>query len=430
MTASTVRSEIAMPELSEGMQEGVLIEWLVADGAPVSAGDPIAEIETDKASTSFEADADGVLSHRVPVGATVPVGDVVAVISPEHEPATAERPQPSSSPGAQLPPKPTGSITSGNPATAVPTSAVVEDGPAAQAKDPQSTFASPLARRIARQRGVDLAQVSGTGPRGRVLRIDVEQAADALAPASASPTQKPASPRAPSTTDTRQRVTPSRLQHAIARRMLQATSTIPDFSLSTVVEMDDAVQMRSQLSGHAKRVGDKAPSYNDMVIKACGMALREHPMANGSYQDETFVLNDRINVGMAVAANDALIVPTIFDADTASLTTISAEARRLAGKVRDTTITSAEIADGTFTVSNLGMFGISRFVAVINPPQAAILAVGELAQVPVVRDDALAIGHRMELTLSCDHRILYGATAAAFLARVREILQTPWTLLL
>jgi pyruvate dehydrogenase E2 component (dihydrolipoamide acetyltransferase) len=210
--------------------------------------------------------------------------------------------------------------------------------------------------------------------------------------------------------------------------MAEAKAAVPEFVLSRTVAMDAAVGLRDMLRGHAGDV--PLPSYNDMVVRACALALRAFPRANGAYRDGRFELYERVNVGIAVAAGDALLVPTIFDADIKSLGTIAREARALAGKCRDGSITPPDLAGGTFSVSNLGMFGVDRFTAVINPPQAAILAVGALRRQPVVRGDALAIGDTLELTLTCDHRILYGAQAAELLGAIAERLEAPTALIL
>jgi pyruvate dehydrogenase E2 component (dihydrolipoamide acetyltransferase) len=217
---------------------------------------------------------------------------------------------------------------------------------------------------------------------------------------------------------------PTRVQTQIAQRMSESKATIPDFTLRAEVDMDHAVAMRAQLQS------DPVPTYNDMVVKACAIALREHPRANAAYRDGAFELYERINVGVAVATEDSLIVPTVFDADRKSLLEVSQEARRLAERVRRGEITPPELSGGTFTVSNLGMYGVSSFHAIINPPQAAILAVGEVRETPVVRDGQVVPGRRMTIALTCDHRILYGAPAAEFLARVRGLLEQPVNLLL
>ncbi len=222
---------------------------------------------------------------------------------------------------------------------------------------------------------------------------------------------------------------PSRIQVQIAQRMAESKATIPDFTLHGEVDMEQAVGFVAQLR-KAGRSGEAVPSYNDMVVKACALALREHPRANAAYRDGAFELYERVNVGIAVATDDSLIVPTVFDADRKPLLDIAREARTLAERVRSRQITPAELSGGTFTVSNLGMYGVTDFAAIINPPQAAILAVGELREVPVVRDGKVVPGSRMSIVLTCDHRILYGTPAAEFLARVRQLLEQPLNLLL
>jgi pyruvate dehydrogenase E2 component (dihydrolipoamide acetyltransferase) len=217
----------------------------------------------------------------------------------------------------------------------------------------------------------------------------------------------------------------TRTQQVVARRMAESKATIPDFTLDVEVDMEAAVDLRAQLKALDPPV---VPTYNDMVVKASALALREYPRANGSYRDGRFELHGRVNVGVAVAAQDALVVPTVFDADVKSLTAIAGETRALAARVRDGAITPPELSGGTFTVSNLGMYGITSFTAVINPPQAAILSVGALAERAVVRDGELVARHTMHMTLACDHRILYGADAAEFLARVRALLERPVSL--
>jgi pyruvate dehydrogenase E2 component (dihydrolipoamide acetyltransferase) len=306
--------------------------------------------------------------------------------------------------------------------------------------------ASPLARRIAREQGLDLQQLAGSGPGGRIVKADVERAAQAPAaqapaaqsapPPAAEPTPPPA-PQAPpapppaaapaETGTAKGDVTVqelTRTQQLIARRMAESKATVPDFTLRTEIDMEACVRLRADL----KALGGDVPSYNDMVVRASALALREFPRANGSYRDGRFELHSRVNVGVAVAAQDSLVVPTVFDADRKSLREIARETRAVAERVRAGTVTPPELSGGTFTVSNLGMYGVTDFTAVINPPQAAILAVGALAQRPVVRDGALVARHTMGATLVCDHRILYGADAAEFLARIRALLEQPLAL--
>jgi pyruvate dehydrogenase E2 component (dihydrolipoamide acetyltransferase) len=294
------------------------------------------------------------------------------------------------------------------------------------------TTASPLARRLAKEQGVDIAAVSGTGPGGRIVRADVEAAKAAppgptAAPAPAAAATTPAPAETGTAKGDVARIDLTRTQQVVARRMAESKATVPEFTLSADVDMTAAVELRAQI----KALGaPPTPSYNDMVVKACALALREFPRANGAYRDGRFELYSRVNVGVAVAAQDALVVPTVFDADQHSLTEIAATTRALAERVRSGEVTPPELSGGTFTVSNLGMYGVTSFTAVINPPQAAILAVGALVARAVPVDGEIAVRQVMPVTLACDHRILYGADAAQFLARIRELLERPVALLL
>jgi pyruvate dehydrogenase E2 component (dihydrolipoamide acetyltransferase) len=275
---------------------------------------------------------------------------------------------------------------------------------------------------------VDLAALVGSGPGGRIVKADVE-AAGAGGPAAAAPSAAP-SPADVATAKgavTVQELT--RTQQTIARRMAESRATVPDFTLQADVDMEAAVAARASLKEAAPE-GQVVPSLNDMVVKACALALRERPRVNAGYRDGRFELYGRVNVGVAVAAPESLVVPTVFDADRKTLGEIARETRALAARVRDGSITPPELSGGTFTVSNLGMYGIREFTAVINPPQAAILSVGEVAPRAVVRDGEVVARQVMSVTLACDHRILYGADAAEFLARVRALLEAPMALAL
>jgi pyruvate dehydrogenase E2 component (dihydrolipoamide acetyltransferase) len=291
---------------------------------------------------------------------------------------------------------------------------------------------------MASERGLDIAGLAGSGPGGRIIKADVERAAAAgPAPAGApvaAPAAPPAAARAGPTPGAREKpetakgttevVELTKLQQTVARRMAESKATAPHFYLDAEVDMSSAFRGRAALKAAAAE-GDVVPSFNDMVVKACALALREFPRANGAYRDGKFELYSRVNVGVAVAAQDALVVPTVFDADVKGLRQIATETRALAARVRDGSVTPPELSGGTFTVSNLGMFGITSFSAVINSPQAGILAVGAIVEKPVVRDGEITTAHLMPVTLACDHRILYGADGAEFLARVRDLLSEP-----
>jgi pyruvate dehydrogenase E2 component (dihydrolipoamide acetyltransferase) len=376
--------EIVMPRLSDSMEEGTIVAWLVRAGDQVDEGQPLVEVETDKASVVYEAQSAGVLIElRAAEGESVAVGAPIAVLGEAGENIEV---------GAQV----------------------------AGARRPK---ASPLARRIAAERGVDLAAVAGSGPKGRVTRADVDRAAPALG---STPAPAPAAVNGAKGGST---VHPlSRSQQTIARRMAESRATVPDIELRAEVQAHELAALREQLRG----VTDPTPSLNDFIIKASALALRRFPRVNAAYRDGAVERFERVNVGVAVAAEETLLVPTVFDADAKSVVEIGNEARTLAARARDGSITPAELAGATFTVSNLGMFGIDSFSAVINPPQSAILAVGTMRRRPVVDEESGSIVARptLQLTLACDHRVLYGADGARFLTYVRELLERPLSLLL
>jgi pyruvate dehydrogenase E2 component (dihydrolipoyllysine-residue acetyltransferase) len=428
-------ADIVMPRLSDTMEEGTILRWLKADGEEVRRGEALVEIETDKAAMTYESDQDGTLQTVVAEGDTLPVGELIARVGVpgggvpaggQEQTAEAvmgdDRPAESPSDGAGGSAPPAAPDRAAAPSAAAPI----------ETSDPgERVKASPLARRIARESGVELSTLSGSGPGERIVKADVEAAVGANSAPAPADAPEPAAKPGPEDVMTAKGQTTSqplsRMQQTIARRMAESKATIPDFALQADVDMEDCVKLRAQLKAISS---EHAPTYNDMVLKACALALREHPRANGSYRDGALQLHSRVNVGVAVAAQDALVVPTVFDADAKALGEIARETRALASRVRDATITPPELGGGTFTVSNLGMYAIESFTAIINPPQAAILSVGSVEQRAVVRDGELTVRQTMTLTLVCDHRILYGADAAEFLARIRELLQAPASLTL
>jgi pyruvate dehydrogenase E2 component (dihydrolipoamide acetyltransferase) len=440
--------DVVMPRLSDSMEEGTIIRWLAADGDAVTRGAELVEIETDKATMTYEADDDGLVHHVAREGDTLPVGAVIArLLSPGETPeadgndahATATGTgDASDAHGGDRSPSP----SSGEPdPAAASTATAAPPAPATSAPASPGTNghgerlkASPVARRLARERAVDLAGVAGSGPGGRIVKADVLAAGPAPAPAAAPAAPAPAAAPepAPAQAGAKGAVTVqelTRLQQTVARRMAETKATVPEFTLTTDVDMEAAVALRGELKAAAGE-GGTVPSFNDLVVKAAALALRRYPRANGSYRDGRFELYERVNVGIAVAAQDALVVPTIFDADQKSLGQIARDARAVAGKVRDGSITPPELSGGTFAVSNLGMYGVTSFTAIINAPQAAILAVGALAERAVARNGEIVARHTMSMTLSCDHRILYGADAAEFLAEIRTLLESPLRLVL
>ncbi len=439
-------SDVLMPRLSDSMEEGTVLKWLVEVGGEVKRGAPLAEIETDKANMTYESDADGVLVEVLAEeGQTLPVGEVIARLGAEGEEPSGNAKVAESEPDEVAAPQATEAAQEPEAKTAAPAR---EEG--------ERIKASPVARRMAGELRVDLGAVAGSGPGGRVVKSDVETAAEQdggepraepeqpaeekapaaeETPAEKAPAEQdtPAVPEAPAT-DTKGEAGPkgepevvelTRLQRTVSRRMAESKATAPDFALSLDVDMTLCIELRTRL----KEQVEHPPSFNDMVVKAAALALRDHPKVNGAYRDGHFELYPRVNVGVAVAAQDTLVVPVIRDADEKALGEISRRARRLIDLVRKGEITPPDLSGGTFTVSNLGMYGVERFTGVINPPQAAILTVGALVKKPAVDDRGQVVARDlMNLTMVCDHRILYGADGAEFLAMVRKLLEEPLSL--
>jgi pyruvate dehydrogenase E2 component (dihydrolipoamide acetyltransferase) len=417
--ASTTVQDIAMPRLSDSMEEGTVLKWVKQVGDEVAVGEELVEIETDKANMGYEADVAGTLLEiLVQENESAPVGALIARIGDPD--AQVQGSQPAGPVTAGDPPSPP--VAKASSATVPPTAPPAAGASSANGNGSGRVKASPLARRIAAELGVDLAGLSGSGPGGRIVKRDVESAGVAApAPAPPAPSASESTETAKGTVET---VELTKLQQVVARRMAESKATAPHFYLTSEVDMSAAVAARARIK-EISAEGEAVPSFNDMVVKACAIALKKFPRANGSYKDGRFELYSRVNIGIAVAADDALVVPTIFDADRKGLREIAAEARSLAGKVRDGSITPPELSGGTFSVSNLGMFGVKSFGAIVNSPQAGILAVGEIADRPVVKDGEIVPGKVMEMTLSCDHRILYGADGAEFLAEVKRLLEEP-----
>ncbi len=421
--------EVVMPRLSDSMEEGTILTWLKKVGDDVAVGEELVEIETDKANMAYEADVAGTLTQVLAQeGETLPIGTPIAVIGKPGEVASAAPAPAEEQAEAEAPPAP------------APEAPAMPEAPSPE-KDGERIKASPVARRLAAEQGIDLSRVEGSGPGGRIVKRDVKNAAapedtglppstqqeEGGRPVSSLPAAGTPEPETAKGSVTVEEL--SKLQQVVARRMAESKATAPHFYLEAEIDMGRAVEARARLKAQAKE-GDVVPSFNDMVVKACASALKEFPRANGSYRDSKFELYSRINVGVAVAAQDALVVPTVFDADKKGLRQIAEDSRALAERVRSGEITPPELSGGTFTVSNLGMFGIDSFSAVINSPQAGILAVGRIAEKPAVRGGEIVPAHLMNVTLACDHRILYGADGARFLARVRELLEEPLALAL
>jgi pyruvate dehydrogenase E2 component (dihydrolipoamide acetyltransferase) len=420
--------EITMPRLSDSMEEGTILKWLVSEGDDVKRGQPIAEIETDKANMTYEVDTDGTISELVASeGDTLAIGEVIARIGEGNGKPKAEKEEEPRQEKQEQEPEPQEAEEQPDEPEPEPEQRATSNGQRSS-NGGERVKASPVARRMAGEMGVELAQLEGSGPGGRIVKADVEAAAKDGGERKPEPAAAPVAQRGEAGAKGEveyQELT--RLQQTVTRRMAESKATAPDFQLVAEVDMSAAVELRKRL----KQVADPAPSFNDMVVKAVALALREHRRVNGAYRDGKFELYSRVNVGIAVAGQDALVVPTIFDADSKSLGWIAKDARGLIEKVREGQITPPEVSGGTFTVSNLGMYGIDSFSAIINPPQAALLTVGAL-KTRAVPDERGRIAARdmVNLTLICDHRILYGADGAEFLARVRELLESPLSLAL
>lgn len=393
--------DLTMPKLSDSMADAIIIRWLKAPGDDFRKGEGLIEVETDKATVVYEAEADGTLeSILAPEGATVAVGEPIAVLA-NGDIATGD---------ASPSPAPV------EPAGAEPEAVAVarDSDDRADGRRPNAT---PVARRTAVELGVSLHRIAGSGPGGRITREDVENAAaDPGAQAQPAPIGAKGEVRALTLTPT---------QATIARRMVESATTVPVFTVSIDVDMSLITALRRGVRDGR----DRAPSLNDFVVRAAAGALRESPLLNASYVAGTIECYSRINVGVAVATDDALLVPVVFDADQKSLGQIAADTRRLADAARRRAVEPGDLRDGTFTVSNLGMFGIRTFTAIIDPPQSAILAVGGVRREPV-EEESGGIGFRdvMTVTVTCDHRVVYGAHAARFLSRLRELLEQPLSL--
>jgi pyruvate dehydrogenase E2 component (dihydrolipoamide acetyltransferase) len=437
-------AEVNMPRLSDTMQEGTITRWLKKPGDEVKRGDIIAEVETDKANMEVEAYDSGSLERiLVQEGETAPIGKVIAIIGSKdraHRVVSPDQPTPKTSQIAQN----TNSVgMNGSPHAHT----FRNGGSTSLGKNVGFVKASPLARRVAEEHGIDLGQVKGTGPGGRIVRDDIEdiliQRATAPVTSSQAPTQPPVEQLtpAPSTTPpalpaSKPEVTNSdeevvnltSMQKTIARRLTESKQTVPHFYIGNEIDMTDALALRQKLNESFAEEGIKI-SINDLVVKACAQALEKFPEVNGSYKEGQFILHKHINVGMAVDIPSGLVVPVIRDANLKGLRTIAREAKDLSAKAQAGKLTPTELDSGTFSISNMGMLDVTDFVAVINPPQAAILAVAAVRKTFVPINDQPVIRDMMHLTISADHRILYGATVARFLKEVKRLLQNPFLLL-
>ena len=421
-------TKVLMEALSPTMEEGRLVEWKKQEGDAVTVGEVLAEVETDKAVMDLQARAAGVLlKHAIVAGTTVPVGQVVGVIGAKGEDVTAMLGGAATTASATAAPAPAKPVPSSSPAPVVPaptppvTSTPAPLPAAAQTIQAGRVKASPLARRIAADRGVDLAGLRGSGPEGRIVVRDLATAPVGTANrVTATPIQRSGEPF----TD----VPLTQLRKTIAKRLAQSIGPIPTFYLTTEVDMERVAEARDALNARAEVEKGQKISFNDVVIKATALALRQHGACNAWWQEDRIRYWNEVHVGVAVAIEDGLITPVVRNADQKSLREIGAEVRDLAGRARERRLRPEEYTGGTFSISNLGMFDIDQFTAVINPPEAGILAIGTIVPKPVAEGAAVVVRRRMRVTMSCDHRVIDGALGAAFLKTLKAMLENPLAL--
>jgi len=427
-------SDVNMPKLSDTMEEGTVLEWKKQDGAQVKRGDVLAEIESDKASFEIEAEADGALHIVVEQGQAVPVGQQIATIG-EAAAGVKGKDKATEKPARQAKPKAEAEEPEQEepeqPAEPEPQEERQQPAPAARRDDgADGEKASPLARRLARERGVDLASIKGSGPGGRIVKEDVLAAAGKgreRPAASERPAARPAARRPEQDVEVEE---PTRMQATIARRMTQSKTTVPHFYVTVECQVDEAVKMRQQLKETVP--GAEKVTMTDMLMRACALALQRFPEVNASWVDGHFERKRRISIGLAVPPEKGLglLVPVVHDVDKKDLVALSIEARQVIERARAGRPSQGDLEGGTFSISNLGMYGVDEFNAIINPPEAGILAVGAIKDAPVVVDGQLKVGKVMRLTLSVDHRVYYGVTGAQFLGEVKRLIENPVSLVM
>jgi pyruvate dehydrogenase E2 component (dihydrolipoamide acetyltransferase) len=427
-TSNIDATVITMPKMSDTMQEGTIAAWLKKVGDSVKSGEIIAEVETDKATMELESYEDGTLLYiGVEEGDSVPVDGVIAVIGAkdadyetllkaqeQSDEPEEEKQEDKEEKKAAEPKKSEESKSSSNSSVASP-SPVTSDG--------DRVKASPLAKKIAEEKGIDIRQVAGSGDGGRIIKRDVENFVPTAAPA-ASASASAVMPSVGQESFTEEKV--SQMRKVIAKRLAESKYSAPHFYLTMEINMDKAIEARKSMN----EVSPVKISFNDMVIKASAAALRQHPKVNSSWLGDKIRYNDHIHIGMAVAVEEGLLVPVIRFADSKSLSQISNEAKTLGGKAKNKELQPKDWEGNTFTISNLGMFGIDEFTAIINPPDACILAVGGIKETVIVKDGQMKIGNIMKVTLSCDHRVVDGAVGSAFLLTLKGLLEDPVRILI
>ena len=444
---------IRMPRMSDTMEEGNIVAWLVEEGTEIESGETLAEVETDKATMELDSPEDGVLLHIAVKEGAVPINGIIAVIGEADEDwaqALAEAEGGKTSETAASDTVEVEQAEADESAAAAPSAAA--DG-GSTANDDSRVKASPLARSMAKEAGIDLGSIQGSGDNGRVIKRDVEQAMESntQSPAASQPAQSaqaapvsapqptaPAGAPAPGETkEVKPNVTPfafnaggednftdtptSQMRKVIARRLSESKFGAPHFYLTVEINMGKVMKLRTKLN----EVAPTKISFNDLVVKAAALSLRQHPTINSSWLGDSIRQNGNVNIGVAVAIEDGLLVPVIRYADMKTLSQINVEVKEMAGRARVKKLQPQEMSGSTFTISNLGMFGIEEFTAIINPPDACIMAVGGIIQKPIVKDGEIKVGNMMKVTLSCDHRVVDGASGAQFLNTFKEMLENP-----
>ena len=417
---------IVMPKLGFDMREGVLNNWLKQVGDQVEKGEVVAEIESDKATLELEAQVAGTLLHIMQnAGDVVPVGANMAIVGAEGEDVSSLIVESGGNGAAPspVPAPPEATPAAEGTAAALPAADVT---PSADTGEfPGGVKATPVARRIAEEQGVSLGNVRGSGPDGRVRKADVEAFLAAPQPVAAQP--MPSTTTVPTGPDTTE-LELTRLRQAIARRMTESKTTVPHFYVTSDIDMAEALALRKQIN--ATLADDRKVTVNDMIVKAAALALRDFPNLNAAFAGDKLILHNRINVGSAVAVEGGLLTIVQKDTDTSTLSKVAADNKAMIERARDGKIRPDDVEGGTFTVSNLGAFDVDHFIAIINPPEAAIMAIGSAMEVPVVVDGQLAVGTRMKATISVDHRVTDGVEAARFMQSFKALLQNPLQLLI
>ncbi|MCC5940221.1 MAG: pyruvate dehydrogenase complex dihydrolipoamide acetyltransferase [Balneolaceae bacterium] len=421
--------KIEMPKLSDTMEEGVIAKWNVKEGDKVSSGDVIAEVETDKATMEVEVFDDGtILKIMAKEGEAIPLGGLIAIVGDEGEDISdmvdgsgaGDSAEKETKTESKEPKKESGDNDEFDPILGdIEKSDEKESDSSESSSDNGRIKASPLAKKMAEEKGIKLSQVKGSGPEGRIIKRDIE----GYKP---SEEKKSSAPAASFDSEESEDVKISQMRKTIARRLSESKFTNPHFYETIDIDMEEAIRARTSLN----EVSDVKISFNDIVVKACAAALRRHPAVNSSWLDDVIRKHGDVNVAVAVAIEDGLMTPVIRHADKKNLRQISAETRELAGLARDKKLQPEQMEGSTFTISNLGMFGIEEFTAIINPPNACILAVGAIRDVPVVKNGDVVPGKRMKVTLSSDHRIVDGAKAAEFLNTLRQMIENPLAMML